>query len=83
MLDHQIFRMPQPRYSPNQAPSDFGLFCTVKNLREQIQTSDGDDFCEQLYNILNSISVEELERVFPAWIDRVRQGSEGNGDYLT
>jgi hypothetical protein len=35
------------------------------------------------HEILSSISVEELERVLAAWIDRVRQVTEGNGDYLT
>jgi hypothetical protein len=59
------------------------LFGTVKNRLEQIQASDADDFFEQLEEILSSISVEELERVFAAWIDRVRQVSEGNGEYLT
>jgi hypothetical protein len=28
------------------------------------------------------IPVDELERVFTAWIDRVREVSEGNGDYI-
>jgi hypothetical protein len=59
------------------------LFGTVKNRLEQIQASDADDFFEQLEEILSSISVEELEWVFAAWIDRVRQVSEGNGEYLT
>jgi hypothetical protein len=83
MSDHQMIRMPQPPYSPDLAPSDFYLFGTVKNRLEQIQASDADDFFEQLQEILSSISVEELERVFAAWIDRVRQVSEGNGEYLT
>jgi hypothetical protein len=78
-----MIRMPQPPYSPDLAPSDFYLFGTVKNRLEQIQASDADDFFEQLTEILNSISPEELERVFAAWIDRIRQVSEGNGEYLT
>jgi hypothetical protein len=83
MSDHRMIRMPQPPYFPDMAPSDFYLFGPVKNRLEQIQASDADDFFEQLEAILSSISVEELERVFAAWTDRVRQVSEGNGEYLT
>jgi hypothetical protein len=83
MSDHRMIRMPQPPYSPDLAPSDFDLFGTVKSRLEQIQASDADDFFEQLEEILSSISVEELERVFAAWINRVHQVSEGNGEYLT
>jgi hypothetical protein len=75
--------MPQPPYSLDLASSDLYLFCTVKNRLGQIQASEADDFFEQFYEILNSISVEELDRVFAAWIDRVHQVSEGNVDYLT
>jgi hypothetical protein len=75
--------IPQPPYSPDLAPGDFYLFGPVKNRLEKIQASDADDFFEQLEEILSSIAVEELERVFAAWIDRVRQVSEGNGEYLT
>jgi transposase InsO family protein len=83
MSDHRMIRMPQPPYSQDLVPSDFYFFGTVQNRLEQIQASDADDFFEQLYEKLNSISVEELERVFAAWIDQVHQVSEGNGDYLT
>jgi hypothetical protein len=78
-----MIRVPQLPYSPDLAPSDFYLFGKVKNRLEQIQASDADDFFEQLEEILSSISVEELERVLAAWIDRVRQVSEGNGEYRT
>jgi hypothetical protein len=66
MSDHRMIRMPQPPSSPDLAPSDFYLFGTVKNRLGQIQASDANDFFEQLEEILNSISVEELERVFAA-----------------
>jgi hypothetical protein len=84
MSDHRMIRMPQPPYSPGLAPCDFCLFGTVKNRLEQIQASDADDFFfffEHLDEILGSISVEELERVFAAWIDRVRRVIEGDWKY--
>jgi hypothetical protein len=83
MSDHGMTRMPQPPCSTDLAPSDFYLFGRVKNRLEQIQGCDANDFCDQLDEIPSSISAEELERVFAAWIDRVRQVSEGDAEYLT
>jgi hypothetical protein len=53
--------MPQLPYSKDIAPSDFYLFTTVKDRLERIYTVDGDDLCEQLLEILQEISVDELE----------------------
>jgi hypothetical protein len=52
----------------------------VKGQLERIRTVVVDDLFEQLLEILQMIPVDELERVFTAWIDRVREVSEGNGD---
>jgi hypothetical protein len=35
-----------------------------------------------LLEILQEISVDELEWMFTAWIDRVREVNEGTGDYI-
>jgi hypothetical protein len=72
--------MPKPPYSPDLAPSDFSLFSTVKNRLEKTNTVDGDDLFEQLSEMLPAIPIDELEPVFTAWIDRVREVSEGNCD---
>jgi hypothetical protein len=58
-------------YSPNLARSDCYLFGTVKERLEWMQVSDAGMFVEQVHEILGSTAVEELERVFGAWIDRV------------
>jgi hypothetical protein len=82
MSDHQMIRTPQPPNSPTLAPSDFCLFGKVKNRLEQIQACDADNCFDQLDEFLSSISAEEFEGVFAAWIDRVREVSEGDGEYL-
>jgi hypothetical protein len=82
MLEHQMSRMSQPPYSPALAPSDFCLFHTVKNRLESIHTVDGADLFEQLLEILQAIPVDEFERVLTSWIDRARDVSHGNGDYI-
>jgi hypothetical protein len=71
MSEHQMSRMPKPPYSPDLAPSDFSLFSTVKNRLERIHTVDGDDLFGQLSETLQAIPVH-----------RVREVSEGNGDYI-
>jgi hypothetical protein len=78
--EHQMSRMPQHPYSQDFTSSDFYSFPTVKNRVEKIPTVDEDNLFEQLLEILKAIPVDELERVFTAWVDRVREVSQGNGD---
>jgi hypothetical protein len=54
----------------------------VKDRLERIHTVDRDNLFEQLLEILQAIAVDELDRVVTAWIDRVCEVSEGNGDYI-
>jgi transposase len=82
MSEHPISRMPQPPNSPDLASSDFYAFPIWKNRLERIQTADGDDLFEQFLELLHAIPVDELKRAFAAWINRVREGSEGNGDSM-
>jgi hypothetical protein len=80
--EHDMLRMPQPPYSPDLALSDFYLFPTVKEKLERTQMADEDQFFESLEAILRRIDQEELNRIFQAWVERVRKVSEGNGDYV-
>jgi hypothetical protein len=48
----------------------------------KIQASNANNLFEGIYEIPLSISIEVLERIFTAWIDRVPQGSEENGNYI-
>jgi hypothetical protein len=54
----------------------------VKEKLERTQMADEDQFFESLEAILKDIDQEELNRVFQAWVERVRKVSEGNGDYV-
>jgi histone-lysine N-methyltransferase SETMAR len=82
MSEHQMSGMPQPPYCPDLAPSDFYLFTTMEDRLDKIHMVDGDDFFEQLSEILQEIPIDESERVFTAWNDRFREVSEANGDYI-
>jgi hypothetical protein len=44
--------------------------------------ADEDQFFESLQAILMVIDQEELNKVFQAWVRRVQEVSEGNGDYV-
>jgi hypothetical protein len=52
----------------------------VNNRPEEVQASDEDDLRELLCGIPLSISVDELECVAAAWIDRVPHVSQYNED---
>jgi hypothetical protein len=74
--------MPHLPYVPDLATSDFDLFPTVKEKLERTQVADEDQFFESLQAILKGIDPEELNEVFQAWIWRVQEISERNGDYV-
>jgi hypothetical protein len=44
--------------------------------------ADEDQFFESLQAIMRGIDRNELNTVFQAWIPRVQEVSEGNGDYV-
>jgi hypothetical protein len=80
--EHSILRMSHSLYSPDLAPSDFYLFPTVKEKLERIQLADEDQLFECLQEILRDLDQQELNTVFHAWMHRVQEVSEGNGDYV-
>jgi hypothetical protein len=54
----------------------------VKEKLERIQVADEDQFVECLQEILRGIDQDELNGVFQAWLWRVQEVSQGNGDYV-
>jgi histone-lysine N-methyltransferase SETMAR len=78
--EYSIPRMPHSPYSYDLAPCDFYLFPTVKEKLERIQLADEDKFFERLQKILRGLDQLELNTVFQAWMLRVQEVSEGNGD---
>jgi hypothetical protein len=80
--EHDILRMPQPPYSPVLSPSDFYLFPTMKEKLERTKVADKDQFFESLQAIERDIDQAELNTVFQAWVQRIQEVNEGNGDYV-
>jgi hypothetical protein len=79
---HNIVHMPQPPYSPDLAPSHFYSFLTVIEKLQNIALRDEDQLFECLIEIAAGLDQTELNRVFHAWKERVRQVREGTGDYI-
>jgi transposase len=75
--------MPDPPYSPHLAPSDFFLFPLVKKRLDQFECDNRDDLLEAITEILGSIQVDDLYRVFQEWLDRVRVVAERDGCYIS
>jgi len=80
---HKFVRMPHPPYSPDLAPSDFYLFGTIKDRLRSIQGHTAEELFQNVEEILNAISGEEIERVFLDWMERCRKVIASNGDYIT
>jgi hypothetical protein len=73
--DSIINMLTQLPFSPNLVPTGFSFSDTVKDRLERLQVSDAGTRFELVYEIRRSIFVEELEQVFAAWLDRIRQVS--------
>jgi hypothetical protein len=58
------------------------LFPTVKEKLEQIQLADEDQLFECRQGVLRGLDQQELNTVFQAWVRRIQEVSEGNGDYV-
>jgi hypothetical protein len=54
----------------------------MKEKLERTQVADEDQFFESVQAILRGIDQEELNRIFQAWVQRVQEVSEDNGDYI-
>ena len=75
-------RTPHPAYSPDVAPSDFPLFGFLEEKLKGHQFNDIDELEEALYEILNSISVDQRKSVFLHWIQRCDWVASNKGEYF-
>lgn len=82
-LDQTSFTlMPHPAYSPDLAPSDFGIFGTMK------QSFVGQDFeteeqlIQAIYNFFDNLPKDFFPKIFSEWERRLNQCIHANGDYF-
>jgi hypothetical protein len=74
--------MPDSLYSHDLVSRDFYLFPPVKEKCERIQLADEDQFFDCPSEILRGSDLEKLTTVFQAWVHRIQEISEDNGDYV-
>lgn len=82
-LDKMPFNLiPNPEYSPDVSPLDFGIFGTVKN-RMPYESVDSEEALKEIIEtILNDLGKDFIKHVFEAWEERLQQVINSNGEYI-
>jgi histone-lysine N-methyltransferase SETMAR len=70
LMANRLTRRPHPVFSPDLAPSDFYLFGKLKMTLMDAAFTDGDELLQNVMEVLNGISREELEEVCGQWLLR-------------
>jgi len=74
--------VPHPPYSPDLAPADFFLFPHMKRDLKGQRFNTLEDVKAASTRVLNSIQVEEFQRCFELWKQRLDKFISSNGEYL-
>ena len=74
--------IPNPEYSPDVSPLDFGIFGTVKNKMPYESIDSEESLKEIIVSILNDLGKEFIKRVFEAWEERLIQVIKNKGEYI-
>jgi histone-lysine N-methyltransferase SETMAR len=82
LKSHRMKRAPHPAFSPDLAPSDFYLFGKIKTALMGAAFRSEQSLLDGVLGVVNAISREELESVFEAWLSRLDQCVQRDGDYV-
>ena len=74
--------VPNPPFSPDVSPLDFGVFGTVKDLMPMGTIESDEELKETITSILNDLGKDYIKKVFLAWEKRLQQVIDTNGDYV-
>lgn len=75
-------RIPHPPYSPDLAPSDFGLFGTVKDYFKGREFESEEELLSAINEFLTSKSKQFFKSLFENWEKRLKRCIELDGDYV-
>ena len=75
-------RIPHPPYSPDLAPSDFGLFGTVKDYFRGREFESEEEILSAINEFLTSKSKQFFKSLFENWEKRLKRCIELDGDYV-
>lgn len=75
-------RIPHPPYSPDLAPSDFGLFGTVKDYFKGREFESEEELLSAINEFLTSKSKQFFKSLFENWEKRLKRCIDLDGDYV-
>jgi histone-lysine N-methyltransferase SETMAR len=78
--EEKIKLMAHPPYSPNLASSDFWLFNYLKSKLSSYP--DAATLAKSLSKELNSIPIQEYQKTFKKWIERMKLCVKHRGEYF-
>jgi histone-lysine N-methyltransferase SETMAR len=79
----KLTRLPHPPYSPDLSPCDFWFFGRAKTAFQNQRFEDSNAILAALTDLWESITFEELQRVFSNWIRRLEWVIKNNGEDYT
>lgn len=82
LLSSNFRTMAHPAYSPDIAPSDFGLFGTIKKMLEGVEHRTVEELQDHIIKILDDFTPEFWNSLFMEWIERLKQIIHTNGNYI-
>lgn len=80
LQEEKINLIPHPPYSPDLAPADFWLFNYLK--RNLDTYPDAKSLAKAITKVLSSTSIDEYQKTFQYWIQRMKLCIEHHGDYF-
>lgn len=74
--------IPNPEYSPDVSPLDFGVLGTIKNKMPYESIDSEEALKEIIEEILNDLGSDFIMKVFQAWEERLQEVINIKGEYI-
>ena len=74
--------LPNPAYSPDVSPLDFGVLGTVKSKMPIIEIDSEEELKETIESILSDLGVDFFKQLFNAWEERLEKVINTDGCYI-
>jgi histone-lysine N-methyltransferase SETMAR len=77
-----ITRAPHPPYSPDLSPCNFWFFGMVKQKMKDREFCSAQEMLRGLSDAWSDLTLEDIQRVFLEWMDRLTWVIENDGEYF-
>ena len=82
LKSEKVTVLPHPPYSPDLAPCDYFLFPRLKNHLSGKRYNSRKALGSAIYQCLKGIHVEDYEKCFQNWIERLKRCISAKGEYF-